>query len=46
VRSEAVHLPVAGGSRVVVIMHSSYVDAGVSITETPGNARLSIRHWE
>jgi hypothetical protein len=32
---------------MAVIMHSSYVDAGVSIPEKPGNASLPpIRHWE
>jgi hypothetical protein len=47
VLSEAVHLAVAGGSQMAVIMHKSYVDAGVSIPEKPGTASLPpIRHWE
>ncbi len=45
--SERVHLPVNGGSRVTLIVHSYYVNANTSITETPGTASLSlIGHWE
>jgi hypothetical protein len=33
--------------RVAPIMHSYYVNASISITETPGTASLSpIGHWE
>lgn len=47
VLSQAMHLPVAGGTRVTLIMHSYYVNANSSITETPGTASLSlIGHWE
>jgi hypothetical protein len=45
--SEAAHLPVGGGTRVTMIMHNYYVNAGISITETPGTASLSlIGHWD
>ena len=45
--SQAVHLAVAGGTRVTLIMHNYYVNANTSITETPGTASLSlIGHWE
>jgi hypothetical protein len=47
VLSEHVHLPVNGGTRVTLIMHSFYVSASNSITETPGTASVSlIGHWE
>jgi hypothetical protein len=45
--SEPVHLPVAGGTRVTLIMHSYFVSTSNSILETPGSASLSlIGHWE
>ncbi len=45
--SENVHMPVNGGTRVTLIMHSYYVSANSWITETPGTASLSlIGHWE
>jgi hypothetical protein len=45
--SQSVHLAVAGGTRVTLIMHSYYVSASNSITETPGSASLSLLgHWE
>lgn len=45
--SEPVHLPVIGGTRVTLIMHSFYMSASNSITETPGSASLTlIGHWE
>ena len=45
--SQAVHLAVAGGTRVTLIMHNYYVNASSSIAETPGTASLSlIGHWE
>jgi hypothetical protein len=45
--SQAVHLAVAGGTRVTLIMHNYYVNANSSIAETPGTASLSlIGHWE
>lgn len=45
--SQPVHLPVNGGTRVTLIMHSYYVNTNSSITETPGTASLSlIGHWE
>lgn len=47
VLSQPVHLAVAGGTRVTLIMHSFYVNANLSITETPGTASLLlIGHWE
>jgi len=47
VLSKTVGLPVAGGTRVTMIMHNYYVNANLSITETPGTASLSlIGHWE
>lgn len=47
VLSQAVHQPVAGGTRVTLIMHNYYVNSSSSITETPGTASLSlIGHWE
>lgn len=47
VLSEPVHLAVAGGTRVTLIMHNFYVNNSLSITETPGTASLSlIGHWE
>ena len=45
--SQAVHLPVAGGTRVTLLMHSFYVNTTSSIAETPGSASLTlIGHWE
>jgi hypothetical protein len=45
--SEPVHMAVAGGTRVTLIMHSFYVSASNSIGETPGTASVSlIGHWE
>jgi hypothetical protein len=45
--SHPVHLPVMGGTKVTLIMHSYYVNVGSSITETPGSASFSlIGHWE
>ena len=47
VLSQAVHLPVAGGTRVTLVMHHYYVSANSWITETPGTAGFSlIGHWE
>jgi hypothetical protein len=47
VLSEPVRLAVNGGARVTLIMHSFYVSASSSITETPGTASVSlIGHWE
>jgi len=47
VLSESVHIPVMGGTRVTLVMHSYYVNANSAITETPGTASLSlIGHWE
>src|ERR1039457_2200219 len=47
VLSQAVHLAVAGGTRVTLIMHNYYVNTSSSISETPGTASLSlIGHWE
>jgi hypothetical protein len=47
VLSQPVHLAVAGGTRVTLIMHNFYVNANSSITETPGTASLLlIGHWE
>ena len=45
--SQPVHLAVAGGSRVTLIMHNYYVNTNTSITETPGTASFTlIGHWE
>jgi hypothetical protein len=45
--SQAVHVAVAGGTRVTLIMHSFFVSASNSIGETPGSASLTlIGHWE
>jgi hypothetical protein len=45
--SQPVHIAVMGGTRVTLIMHSYYVSATSSITETPGTASLLlIGHWE
>jgi hypothetical protein len=45
--SEPVRIPVAGGSRVTLIMHSFYVNSNSSITETPGTAGITlVGHWE
>jgi hypothetical protein len=45
--SQPVHIAVAGGTRVTLIMHNYYVSASSSITETPGTASLLlIGHWE
>jgi hypothetical protein len=47
VLSQQVHLPVAGGTRVTLIMHNYYVNTNSSIAETPGTASFSlIGHWE
>lgn len=47
VLSQPVHIAVAGGTRVTLIMHNYYVSASNSITETPGTASLLlIGHWE
>jgi hypothetical protein len=47
VLSQPVHLAVMGGTRVTLIMHSYYINANSSITETPGTASLSLLgHWE
>jgi hypothetical protein len=47
VLSQPVHLAVAGGTRVTLIMHDYYIGVNNSITETPGTASLSlIGHWE
>lgn len=47
VLSQSVHLPVVGGTRVTLIMHSYYVSNVRSITETPGTASLAlVGHWE
>jgi hypothetical protein len=47
VLSESVHLAVAGGTRVTLIMHSYYVNTSSSIGEVPGTASLSLQgHWE
>jgi hypothetical protein len=45
--SEPVHLAVAGGTRVTLIMHSYYVNTSSAIGETPGTASLTLSgHWE
>jgi hypothetical protein len=47
VLSQPVRIAVNGGSKVTLIMHSYYVSASNSITETPGTASLLlIGHWE
>jgi|ERR1035441_21291 hypothetical protein len=47
VLSQPVHIAVAGGTRVTLIMHNYYVSASNSIMETPGTASLLlIGHWE
>jgi hypothetical protein len=47
VLSQQVHLPVAGGTRVTLIMHNYYVNTNSAIAETPGTASFSlIGHWE
>jgi hypothetical protein len=47
VLSEAVHLPIAGGTRITLIMHSFYVGPNNAIPETPGSASVTlIGHWE
>jgi hypothetical protein len=47
VLSQPVHIAITGGTRVTLIMHSYYVNASSSITETPGTAGLLIAgHWE
>jgi hypothetical protein len=47
VLSTPVHIAVAGGSKVTLIMHSYYVNTNSSISETPGTASLLlIGHWE
>jgi hypothetical protein len=47
VLSQPVHIAVTGGTRVTLIMHSYFVSANNSITETPGTASLLlIGHWE
>jgi hypothetical protein len=45
--SQPVHLAVAGGTRVTLIMHSYYVNTTSAIGETPGTASLALSgHWE
>jgi hypothetical protein len=45
--SQPVHLAMAGGTRVTLIMHSYFVGPGNWISETPGTASLSLAgHWE
>jgi hypothetical protein len=47
VLSQPVHIAVNGGTKVTLIMHSYYMSASNSITETPGTASLMlIGHWE
>jgi hypothetical protein len=47
VLSEPLHLAVAGGTRVTLIMHSFYVNTSSSIGETPGTASFALSgHWE
>jgi len=47
VLSQPVHMGVAGGTRVTLIMHSYFVGASSAITETPGTASVAlIGHWE
>jgi hypothetical protein len=45
--SQPIHIAVAGGTRVTLIMHSFFVNANSSIVETPGTASLVVMgHWE
>jgi hypothetical protein len=45
--SQPVHIPVAGGTRVTLILHNYFVSSSSAITETPGTASLVlIGHWE
>jgi hypothetical protein len=45
--SQSTRIAVAGGTRVTLIMHSFFVSASNSISETPGSASLTlIGHWE
>ncbi len=45
--SQAVHIAVAGGTRVTLIMHSFYLGPNSAIVETPGTASLVLMgHWE
>jgi hypothetical protein len=47
VLSQPVHLGVAGGTTVTLIMHSYFINNNTSIGETPGTASLSLSgHWE
>ncbi len=47
VLSQPLHIAVAGGTRVTLIMHSYFVSASNSVPETPGTASLLlIGHWE
>jgi len=47
VRAEAVHRPVAGGWWLTAILHRRYVNASITITETPETTSLlQIRHWK
>jgi hypothetical protein len=47
VLSQPVHLAVAGGTRVTLVMHNFYVNTSSSVGETPGTATLAISgHWE
>ena len=45
--SQPVHIPVAGGTRVTLIMHNYFVSSSSAFTETPGTANLVLTgHWE
>jgi hypothetical protein len=45
--SHPVHVAIAGGTRVTLIMHSYYLGPNNFVTETPGSASLSLLgHWE
>ena len=47
VLSQPVHLGIAGGTTVTLIMHSYFVNNDSSIGVTPGTASLSLNgHWE
>lgn len=47
VLSQPVHLGVAGGTTVTLIMHNYVLSSREVITETPGTASLSLMgHWE
>ena len=47
VLSQPVHLGVAGGTTVTLIMHNYFVNNDSSIGETPGTASISLSgHWE